>query len=85
MLQLVENARAAAKEIDKRLLPILKEQKAELKKIQKWMQVRDALNYVTENPVAGARLLAMRTGSDSIREVIDMIGMALEGSVKMAK
>lgn len=84
-LRRIENARAAAKEIDKRLAPLLKAQQADPAKIKHWESVRDALNYMTENPVAGARLLRMRTGYDRVEDVIDVIGTAIEGSVKLGR
>jgi tetratricopeptide (TPR) repeat protein len=88
----IDGANQAAKDIDKRLLPILQaQQKAALgprageiaQDMEKWRSIQQALERVETDPVGASRELRVLTGMDSIGEVSDAIGKRFLGAVKL--
>lgn len=85
VLKLVEQARTAAKEIEQRLLTQLERAKADPARIEYWQRVRQSLNMMVNDPVAGQRSLRLTSGGDSLRGVIDRVATAIESVNKQGR
>ncbi len=88
----IDGANQAAKDIEQRLLPVLKsiqsksagQKSFELTQdMDKWRAIHRALTNVENDPVAASRQLKVLTGLDSIGEVSDLAGKAFVGAVKL--
>lgn len=85
----IDGANQAAKDIDKRLMPILRAQQAKAtgpraaeigKDMEKWKSIQAALERVETDPTGASRELRVLTGMDSIGEVSDAIGKRFLGA-----
>lgn len=88
----IDGANQAAKDIEKRLIPILQANRAKAlgpkaqelgQDIERWKQVQAALELTETNPVEASRRLRVLTGHDSIGEVSDLIGKSFVGGVRL--
>lgn len=88
----IDGANQAAKDIEQRLLPILKAQQAKAtgpraaeigQDMEKWKAIQGALSRIETDPVGASRELRVLTGMDSIGEVADAIGKRFLGAVKL--
>ena len=86
----IDGANQAAKDINQRLMPILKAQQAKAvgpraaeigQDMEKWKAIQAALERVETDPVGASRELRVLTGMDSIGEVSDAIGKRFLGAV----
>ncbi|HBY63273.1 MAG TPA: hypothetical protein DEH78_25910, partial [Solibacterales bacterium] len=84
-LRMVEQARTAAKEIEQRLLTQLERAKADPARIEYWQRVKQSLNTMMMDPVAGQRSLRLTSGEESLRGVIDRVATAIEGVNKLGR
>jgi hypothetical protein len=85
----IDGANQAAKDINQRLMPILKAQQAKAtgpraaeigRDMEKWKAIQAALEKVETDPVNASRELRVLTGMDSIGEVSDAIGKRFLGA-----
>ncbi|MBI4893402.1 MAG: tetratricopeptide repeat protein [Acidobacteria bacterium] len=85
----IDGANQAAKDIDKRLMPILKAQQAKAtgpraaeigQDMEKWKAIQGALERMETDPVRASRELRVLTGMDSVGEVTDAIGKRFLGA-----
>jgi len=86
----IDGANQAAKDINQRLIPVLRAQQAKAagpraaeigQDIEKWKAIQAALERVEFDPVGASRELRVLTGMDSIGEVSDAIGKRFLGGV----
>jgi hypothetical protein len=81
----VEVARAGGKEINKRLINILKAKGADASTIKYWEEMADALQRYSSDPVGGYHKLQQMAGGKTIPQVMDDIATALEGSIQFGR
>jgi tetratricopeptide (TPR) repeat protein len=88
----IDGANQAAKDIDQRLLPLLKsiQSKSSGQKafqvgqdMDRWRAIQHALANVENDPVGASRQLRVLTGLDSIGEVSELSGKAFVGAAKL--
>ena len=88
----IDGANQAAKDIEQRLLPVLKsiQSKSTGQKafqvggdMDKWRAIQRALANVENDPIGASRQLKVLTGLDSIGEVSELVGKAFVGAVKL--
>ncbi|MBP8984372.1 MAG: tetratricopeptide repeat protein [Syntrophobacterales bacterium] len=92
LIKKIDGANQAAKDIDKRLLPLLKAGRAKAtgkkaveldQDIERWLSIQKALEGVERNPVTASRQLRVLTGLDGIGEVTELVEKAFLGAAKM--
>jgi len=92
LVKKIDGANQAAKDIDKRLLPLLKANRAKStgkkgfeldQDMERWTAIQRALERVEQDPVGASRQLRVLTGMDSIGEVTDLVGKAFLGVAKL--
>jgi hypothetical protein len=92
LIKKIDGANQAAKDIDKRLLPLLKAGRAKAtgkkaveldQDIERWRSIQKALDGVERDPVAAGRQLRVLTGLDGIGEVTNLVEKAFLGAAKM--
>lgn len=88
----IDGANQAAKDIEKRLMPILQANKAKAtgqkafevgQDMDKWKAIQKALEEVEKDPVGASRKLKVLTGLDSIGEVSDLVSKRFLGGMKL--
>ena len=88
----IDGANQAAKDIEQRLLPVLKSIQARsagqksfelTQDMDRWRAIQRALANVENDPVGASRQLKVLTGLESIGEVSDLAGKAFVGAVKL--
>ncbi len=88
----IDGANQAAKDIEKRLLPVLQANRAKAtgqkafeigEDMQRFKEIQRALEEVERDPVGASRRLKVLTGLDSIGEVSDLVSKRFLGGVKL--
>lgn len=88
----IDGANQAAKDIEQRLLPLLKATQAKAtgqkafevgQDMDRWRAIQRALSSVETDPVAASQQLRVLTGLDSIGEVSELTGKAFVGAAKL--
>jgi tetratricopeptide (TPR) repeat protein len=84
LLKKIDAANQTAKDVEKRLIPMLKSVKAPPDDIARFEQIQKTLSEVEKDPVGASRKLKLLTGCDSISEISSIVSKKFVGAGKLA-